>query len=467
MKAFMDDNFLLHSDVAAYLYHEHAARMPVIDYHSHLSPARMAMNANFANLTDAWLSGDHYKWRAMRAHGIEEKFCTGDASDEEKFGKWAETVPYTLRNPLYHWTHLELRRYFGITNLLDPDSADEIFAMATSMLQQDDYRPMALLKKMNVEVVCTTDDPVDNLEHHRKIRKSGAEIKVFPTWRPDKAMACHDTVSYNQYLAQLSSVSGIEISSYDRLLEALQVRHDFFHAHGCRLSDHGLEVFESEGYTDAEVQQAFSQLLAGKTIDKRAASKLRSAILHDLAVMDHEKGWVQQFHVGAVRNNNSRMYESLGPDTGFDSMGDGEMARPMTRFLDRLDQQNRLAKTILYNLNPRDNEVMATMAGNFQEAPVPGKIQWGSAWWFLDQNEGIEKQLNALSSLGLLSHFVGMLTDSRSFLSFPRHEYFRRILCNLVGRDMEKGELPDDRQMLGKMIEDICYYNAKNYFGFK
>ncbi len=463
----MDQHFLLYSDLAGYLYHEHASRMPVIDYHSHLSPARMASNEKFGSLTEAWLSGDHYKWRAMRAHGVEEKFCTGDASDREKFEKWAETVPYTLRNPLYHWTHLELLRYFGISAQLTPATAADIFGQAGEMLQQDDFRPVSLLKKLNVEVVCTTDDPVDSLEHHRKIRSSFAGIKVFPTWRPDKAMAFHDVAAYNRYLDLLGAVSGSDTGSYRQLLEALQVRHDYFHAHGCRLSDHGLEVFEAEDYTVSEISRFFNDLRAGKPLDPLSSSKLRSALLHDLALMDHEKGWVQQFHMGALRNNNSRMYSDLGPDTGFDSMGDREIARPMARFLDSLDKKNCLAKTILYNLNPRDNEVMATMAGNFQEAPVAGKIQWGSAWWFLDQKEGIEKQLNALSGLGLLSHFVGMLTDSRSFLSFPRHEYFRRILCNLVARDVENGELPDDREWLATMIENICYNNAKNYFGFK
>lgn len=466
MKKFLDENFLLQTPTAQYLYHQHAAHMPIIDYHCHLSPVQLARNELFENITQAWLYGDHYKWRAMRTNGIEEHYCTGRASDPEKFQKWAETVPHTLRNPLYHWTHLELQRYFGITDLLGPETATAIYDRASALLQQKEYAPMALLRKMQVEIVCTTDDPVDSLEDHRIIRELGEAVRVIPAWRPDKLLMVNDPHSFNTYLEKLAYASGIIIRSYTELLDALKIRHDFFHAAGCRLSDHGLEHFYAADYTLAGVHDVFRKVRKGKVPDPEEVQAFRSALLHDLAVMDHERGWTQQFHIGALRNNNTRMLNQYGPDGGFDSIGDFPVARAMAGFLDRLDQEGRLAKTILYNLNPADNEVMATMIGNFQDGSVPGKIQWGSGWWFLDQKDGMEKQLNALSNLGLLSRFVGMLTDSRSLLSYPRHEYFRRILCNLVGRDIENGELPDDKAWLGKMIEDICYNNANNYFLF-
>jgi glucuronate isomerase len=465
MKKFLDKNFLLENKTAEYLYHEHAVKMPIIDYHCHLSPAQIALNEGFKNITQAWLYGDHYKWRAMRTHGVDERFCTGNASDQEKFEKWAETVPYTLRNPLYHWTHLELQRYFDISDLLHPGTAASIYEKASAMLNQEEYRPQGLLRKMKVEVVCTTDDPLDSLEYHRKIKDAG-QVKVIPTWRPDKLLTVHNPLLFNEYLDTLIRVSDTEIGKYAHLLEAIQKRHDFFHENGCRLSDHGMENFIAEDYSTADIDMIFATVRKGNGLTKEEILKFRSAMLHDLAVMDHEKGWTQQFHLGAMRNNNSRMVALKGPDIGFDSIGDYAIAEPMSRFLDRLDREHKLAKTILYNLNPADNEVMATMAGNFQDGSVPGKIQWGSAWWFLDQKDGMEKQLNTLSNLGILRHFVGMLTDSRSFLSFPRHEYFRRILCNLIGNDVEAGELPDEKRLLGELIEDICYYNARNFFGF-
>lgn len=466
MKKFLDENFLLQTKTAEYLYHEHAARMPIIDYHCHLSPSQIAENKNFDNLTQAWLYGDHYKWRAMRTNGIPEHFCTGSATDREKFEKWAATVPYTLRNPLYHWTHLELQRYFGIHELLTPETAGGIYERTSAMLQQDDYRPQGLLKRMRVEIVCTTDDPVDSLEHHDRILRDHAEARVIPAWRPDKLLMVDHPEKFNEYLNTLAEVSDVDIVSYSALLEALRRRHDFFHRAGCRLSDHGLENFYAEDYTPAEINAIFNKVRMGSELSPAAISAFRSAILFDLAVMDHQRGWTQQFHIGALRNNNTGMFNTYGPDGGFDSIGDLPVARPMSRFLDRLDKEGKLAKTILYNLNPADNEVMATMIGNFQDGSVPGKMQWGSGWWFLDQKDGMEKQLNALSNLGLLSRFVGMLTDSRSLLSYPRHEYFRRVLCNLVGKDAENGELPGDKGWLGKMIRDICYYNAKNYFQF-
>ena len=467
MNNFMDDNFILQNKTAEYLYHEHARKMPIIDYHSHLIPQQIAENRRFENITQPWLYGDHYKWRAMRTNGVDEKYCTGNASDWEKFEKWAETVPHTLRNPLFHWTHLELRAYFGITDVLNPSSAKTIYEKASSMLQDDNYRVQGLLQKMNVEVVCTTDDPIDNLEYHRAIAKAKVSPKIYPTWRPDKAMAVENPVAYNEYLNSLAKVSGTEINRYDDLIEALQKRHDFFHAQGCRLSDHGLENFYAENYTQSEIDSVFLKIRSGKALEKDEILKFKSATLFDFALMDHGKDWTQQFHIGAMRNNSARMFRNLGPDTGFDSIGDYPVAVPMSRFLDKLDTNNKLAKTILYNLNPADNEVLATMLGNFQDGTIPGKIQFGSGWWFLDQKDGMIKQMNALSNLGLLSRFVGMLTDSRSFLSYPRHEYFRRILCNLLGTDVENGEIPDDKALLGQMVENICYFNAKNYFKFQ
>jgi glucuronate isomerase len=465
MKHFMDENFLLHSKTAEILYQEFAKDLPVIDYHCHLPPDEIAENRQFANLTKIWLDGDHYKWRAMRANGIPEEFCTGNASDEQKFIKWAETVPYTLRNPLYHWTHLELKRYFGIETILDPSSASQIYREAGKKLNTGEYRVQSLLKKMNVEVVCTTDDPIDSLEHHQKIKAQNLAVKVLPTWRADKALAIENPQTYNPYLNKLSEVSGIDISNYSDLILALRKRQSFFNSMGCRLSDHGLETFYAEDFTISEVEKTFAKVRSGKKPDHAELLSFKSALLYELAVMDHELGWAQQFHIGVLRNNNSRMFSLIGPDKGFDSIGDFEVARPMAKFFDKLESSQKLTKTIVYNLNPRDNELIATMIGNFNDGSFPGKMQFGSGWWFLDQKDGMEKQMNALSSLGLLSRFVGMLTDSRSFMSFPRHEYFRRILCNMIGKDVENGELPNDIKLLGKMVQDISYFNAREFFG--
>ncbi|HOK51820.1 MAG TPA: glucuronate isomerase [Bacteroidales bacterium] len=467
MKKFLDENFLLHSSVAEYLYHEHAARMPIIDYHCHLNPQEIADDINFENLTQAWLSGDHYKWRAMRTNGVEEKYCTGDAPDREKFLKWAETVPYTIRNPLFHWTHLELKRYFGIDRLLNPTTAEEIYETASNLLRQKEYSVRNLLRKMRVEVVCTTDDPADTLEHHQKIKADGFEIRILPTWRPDAAMAVENPVTYNAYLDRLGMAAGVDIRTFNHLLEALHIRHNYFHENGCRLSDHGVETFYADEYTPAEIQAIFNKVRAGSVLSNAEISKFKSAMCYEFGLMDHARGWVQQWHVGPLRNNNTRMYRLLGPDKGFDSIGDARYGKALALFLDRLDQTNQLPKTILYNINPADNELIATMIGNFQDGWVPGKIQMGAAWWFLDQKEGIERQINALSNMGLLSRFVGMLTDSRSYLSYPRHEYFRRILCNVIGSEVEKGEIPFEKEWLGKMVENICYFNALHYFGFK
>lgn len=467
MKKFLDENFLLETKTAEYLYHEHAARMPIIDYHCHLSPLQVAENKNFENITQPWLYGDHYKWRAMRTNGVDERFCSGNASDREKFNKWAETVPYTMRNPLYHWTHLELQRYFNINTLLGPQTADEIYEQTAALLRQPEYSPVGLIRRMNVEVVCTTDDPVDTLEHHKKIAELVKDLVVRPAWRPDKLLTVDDPGSFNKYISLLESSSGMNIRKFTELLEAVDKRHQFFHNAGCRLSDHGLDVFYADDYTPGEIEAVFFKVRNGGVSTHMEASRFKSAMLYELAVMDHKRGWVQQFHAGAMRNNNTRMLMAYGPDGGFDSIGDYRYAPAMSRFLNRLNNEGKLARTILYNLNPADNEIMATMCGNFQDGSFPGKIQWGAAWWFLDQKDGIEKHLNTLSNLGLLSRFVGMLTDSRSLLSYPRHEYFRRVLCNLLGNDVEKGELPDEKAWLGKITEDICYNNAKNYFNFK
>lgn len=466
MKEFLDKNFLLHSQTSEKLYHEFAKDLPIIDYHCHLSPEDIATNRKFKTLTKVWLSGDHYKWRAMRANGIAEKYCTGTANDKEKFIKWAETVPYTMRNPLYQWTHLELRRYFNIHKLLNPDTAQEIYDVCNSLLKTDEFSTQNLLGKMNVEVICTTDDPVDTLEYHKKISDDKLEIKVLPTFRPDKAMTVEEPAVYNQYLDKLGETAGMDIVSYPELIDALKKRHDFFAGMGCRLSDHGINTFYSENFSVKEVSKIFRKIRTGYSLDQLEIRKFKSAMLLELGIMNHEKGWTQQFHYGALRNNNSLMLNRKGPDTGFDSIGDEPVARSMSLFLDRLAAREKLTKTIIYNLNPKDNELVASMTGNFQDGSVPGKIQFGSGWWFMDQKHGIENQLNSLSNMGLLSRFAGMVTDSRSFLSFPRHEYFRRVLCNLIGEDVENGELPGDLDILGKMVQDISYYNARNYFNF-
>ena len=464
----MDENFLLQTKTAQELYHEHAAKMPIIDYHCHLVPKMVADDHKFRSLTEIWLGGDHYKWRAMRTNGVDERFCTGaDTSDWEKFEKWAETVPYTMRNPLYHWTHLELKTAFGINKILNKDTAREIFDECNEKLAMPEYSARGMMTRYNVEAVCTTDDPIDSLEYHIATRNSGFATKMLPTWRPDKAMAVEVPADFRAYIEKLAEVSGVTINTFDDVVAALKVRHDFFASLGCKLSDHGIEEFYAEDYTDAEIKAIFNKVYGGAELSKEEILKFKSAMLVVFAEMDHEKGWTQQFHYGAIRNNNTRMFEKLGPDTGFDSIGEFNTAKAMSKFLNRLDYNDKLTKTILYNLNPCANEVIATMLGNFQDGKIAGKIQFGSGWWFLDQKDGMEKQMNALSVLGLLSRFVGMLTDSRSFMSYPRHEYFRRTLCNLVGRDVENGELPaSEMKFIGQMIEDISYNNAKNFFQF-
>lgn len=468
MKKFLDENFLLQSETAQRLYHEHAANQPIIDYHCHLIPSMVANDHQFKTLTEIWLGGDHYKWRAMRTNGVDERYCTGkDTSDWEKFEKWAETVPYTMRNPLYHWTHLELKTCFGIEKLLSPKTAREIYDECTAKLQTPEYSARNLMRKYKVEVVCTTDDPIDSLEHHLKAKQDGFEVKMLPTWRPDKAMAVESSANFKAYVEQLAQVSEITISTFDDMILALRKRQDFFAEMGCKLSDHGIEEFYAEDYTDAEIKTIFNKVYGGLELTQSEILKFKSAMMVIFAEMDWEKGWTQQFHYGTIRNNNTRLFNQLGPDTGFDSIGSFNTAKALSKFLNRLDSQNKLTKTILYNLNPADNEMIATMIGNFQDGTVAGKIQFGSGWWFLDQKDGMEKQMNSLSVLGLLSRFVGMLTDSRSFISYPRHEYFRRTLCNLIGNDVENGLLPyQELDFIGKMVEDISYNNAKSFFNF-
>ena len=466
MKQFIDENFLLNNKTAETLYHEFAKEMPIIDYHCHLPPDQIAEDKNFENLTQVWLYGDHYKWRAMRANGIDEAYITGNKSDWEKFEKWAETVPYTLRNPLFHWTHLELQRYFDVHDILSPATAKKIYDECTAKLQTPEYSVRNLLRKMNVLTVATTDDPIDHLAYHQQLKNDGFEVKVLPAFRPDKAMNADDVTALNIYIGKLETVYGGAIQDFRTYLGALKSRHDYFAANGCVLSDHGLEQLYAEQYTMEEVSLIFDKIRSAATLTAQEVLQFKSAMLYEFAVWDNEKGWVQQYHIGALRDNNSRMLQTLGPDTGLDSIGDFAQGAALSKFLNRLDTDNKLTKTIIYNLNPADNELIATMIGNFNDGSVAGKIQYGSAWWFLDQKEGMIRQINALSNMGLLSRFVGMLTDSRSFLSFPRHEYFRRLLCNLFGEDIENGELPDDIAWVGKIVQDICYNNAKSYFNF-
>jgi len=466
MKTFITDDFLLHSDVAQELYHDHAKQQPIFDYHCHLPPDQIAANRRFDNLYQIWLEGDHYKWRAMRSNGVAERFCTGDATEREKFDAFARTVPRTLRNPLYHWTHLELLRHFGIDDLLDESTAESVWQRANEQLAET--RVHDLLTRSRVAVVCTTDDPTDTLEHHRKIKEQGTlETRVYPTFRPDKALGVEQPAAFNAWTDKLAAASGTECATLDGFLGALKQRHDFFHEMGGRLSDHGMNALDEEDCTEREAAAIFNRARSGGQVSPGEAAAYRGFMMIFFGHLDAEKGWTKQLHLGALRNNNTRLLRKLGPDTGFDSIGDQPQAAALARYLDRLDQDDCLPKTVLYNLNPADNYLFGTMIGNFQDGTVPGKIQFGSGWWFLDQKEAMEWQLNALSNLGLLSRFVGMLTDSRSFLSYPRHEYFRRILCNLIGRDVANGELPRDMGLLAQIVRDICYGNARDYFGLE
>jgi glucuronate isomerase len=463
---FLDENFLLENDFSKILYHDFAKSLPIIDYHNHLPPDQIASDIVFENITKIWLAGDHYKWRAMRTLGVKEVYITGEASDEEKFKKWSESVPYTVRNPLYHWTHLELKRYYGLEELLNGENAEKIYEITSDITNKKNFSTRSLLEKMKVEVVCTTDDPVDSLEHHQTYAANPSSFGMFPAFRPDKSFAVENPISYRHYLQKLEATSKISITSYDDLLQVLQQRVNYFHKNGGRLSDHGLERIYYFSNAPFDIHTLFKKVYSGAILTNEEVAYFKYKTLLELCKMYHEKGWTQQFHLGAMRNNNSRIYQKLGPDIGFDSIGDYPQAMGLSAFLNELDTTDQLCKTVLYNLNPGDNEVIATMCGNFNDGSIRGKIQFGSGWWFLDQKDGMEDQMNILSNMGLISTFVGMLTDSRSFLSFPRHEYFRRILCNLFGKDMENGELPQDEKWIGKIIQDICYYNARDYFQF-
>lgn len=465
MKPFIHDDFLLHGESARQLYHEYAKPQPIIDYHCHLSPSEIAQDRTFENLTQIWLEGDHYKWRAMRANGIPEHYCTGQGSDWDKFLAFARTVPKTLRNPIYHWTHLELKRYFGIDTLLSEHTAEQIWNTANEQLQSLSVHQ--LLEQSKVLALCTTDDPADALTTHQQIAESDLSTKVYPTFRPDKALAIDQPESFNTWVDRLAATTGPTISDLASFLSALAARHEAFHEVGGRLSDHGATILDNVDCTEQEAAAIFSRVRAGESVSASQVAQFRTYLMVFFGHLDAGKGWTKQLHLGAQRNNNTRLYHELGPDTGFDSIGDFRHSQALAGYLDRLDRDNRLPKTILYNLNPADNYMVGTMIGNFQDGSVAGKIQFGSGWWFLDQKDGMEWQLNALSSLGLLSRFVGMLTDSRSFLSYPRHEYFRRILCNLLGRDLDNGELPDDLPLIGAIVEDVCYRNARDYFGLE
>ncbi|WP_291115378.1 glucuronate isomerase [Flavobacterium sp. UBA6135] len=463
---FIHDNFLLENKYAEELYHNYSKNQPIIDYHNHLSPKLIAENNQFKNITDVWINGDHYKWRAMRTLGVNEKFITGDASDKDKFIQWAKTVPYTMRNPLYHWTHLELARYFDIYELLNEKSAEAIYEETSQKLSTDAFSCQNLLKKANAEVVCTTEDPTDDLAYHKQLANSDFSVKVSTAFRPDKAILIAGEM-YNSYIDSLAKVVDFDINTYSDLCNALSNRIAYFNENGCQLSDHGLDQIQFENFTESEINSIFEKRRSNQPISAIEDAKFQTAILLFLCENYHQHGWVQQFHLGALRNNNARMHRILGPDTGWDSIGDFSQAKNLSALLNALDSKDKLTKTILYNLNPADNEVMATMIGNFNDGSIKGKVQFGSGWWFLDQKDGMTKQMNALSNMGLISCFIGMLTDSRSFLSFPRHEYFRRVLCNLLGDEIKRGELPNDMEWIGKMVADISYNNAKNYFNFK
>jgi len=468
MEQFISDDFLLQNGTAVKLYHQFAEHLPVIDYHCHISPQEIAENKRWENITKIWLYGDHYKWRGMRTNGIDEKFITGSADDYEKFAAWSKTVPKTLGNPLYHWTHMELNKPFGISDvLLNEETAPLIWKKTNALLAEPDFSSRSIMKQFNVKLISTTDDPVDALEFHDKIKNvKNFETQVLPAFRPDQGMAVEDSAEFINWVEKLSDAADMKIATFPDFLGAIKKRHTYFHERGCRISDHGIETAYADDYSDAEIETIFKKILTGRQLQGDEILKFKSAMLFEFGVLDHSRGWVQQYHLGALRNVNKKMYGKLGPDTGYDVIGDFEIARPLAKLLNRLDENNTLAKTIVYNLNPRDNDLIASIIGAFQDGSAAGKIQYGSAWWFLDQKDGIEKQLTSISNLGLLSRFIGMLTDSRSFLSYSRHEYFRRILCNMLGSDIEKGLLPNDLSLIGGMVEDISFGNAKAYFDF-
>ena len=464
-KRFMDKDFLLQTETSKKLYHQYAAHKPIIDYHCHLDPKMVAEDHRFKNITELWLGGDHYKWRAMRTNGVPEKYITGDASDWEKFAQWAATIPYCYRNPLFHWTHLELKTAFGIDKLLCPETAREIYEECNEKLAQPEFSARGLMRHYHEETVCTTDDPIDDVRYHRLTKDSGFEINMFPAWRPDNAMNI-DKPGFAAYIKKLGEAADVDIRTFANLVEALQKRHDYFAANGCKLSDHGMDEFYDAPYTDAQIETVFAKAMSGMLLPDNEVRQYKHAFLRVCAEMDADAGWTQQFHYGPLRNNNSVMAKRVGPDTGFDSIGEFATATSMSHFLDELNSAGKLTRTIIYTLNPNANEMIAAMIGNFQDGSEPGKMQFGAGWWFNDQLDGMRRQMDALSHLGLLSRFVGMLTDSRSFLSYPRHEYFRRLLCDMIGQDVENGLLPDDEAPLARMVEDIAYNNARRYFRF-
>lgn len=463
-KAFMDENFLLNSPTAETLFHEHAKDMPIFDYHSHVSAKEIRENKGFNSITELWLGGDHYKWRLMRTLGVDEGYITGDASDIDKFMVWARALSRAVGNPVYHWTHLELQRFFGVYDLLCEDTAEAIFSKCNEFVASDRGRVRSLISQSNVKVICTTDDPTDGLEDHIALGEEDWGTKVLPTWRPDKALAAGNSGAWNTWVDRLSEVSDTEIGDYESLLEALGKRHDFFQSVGCRISDYGIEKPYSLSRTVDEVSTAFQKLRSGKSLNGRELDVFRSQLLFDLLSMDSESDWTQQLHFGASRNPNSRCFKALGPDTGFDTIGDFTVGPELLRLLDSLDGQGKLARTIIYTLNPKDNDLIASVLASFMDGKTPGKIQFGTAWWFNDHKAGMVRQMEALSTVGMLAPFVGMLTDSRSFLSYPRHEYFRRILCDFIGSQVERGEIPQDYRLLGPIVQDICYNNAVKYF---
>jgi glucuronate isomerase len=464
---FIHDDFLLHSKAARHLYHTYAAQQPILDYHAHLAPSDIAKDRRFGNLFEPWLEDDHYKWRAMRANGISESYITGDAEPYQKFLAWARTVPFTLRNPLYHWTHLELKRYFGINELLDETTAKLIWERANDQLQTGDLTAQGILRRFDVRALCTTDDPCDDLTHHRKLNSSASGLRMYPTFRPDHALSVRQPDDWNDWIARLEGASSMEVSSFRDLLDALKQRHDFFHANGARLSDHGLDHCFATPCSETQAGLIFSKARAGRPATPTEQEQFASFMMIFFGRLDADRGWTKQLHLGALRNANTRATKRIGPNTGYDIVGDWKQAESLCRYLDLLDQENALPKMIVYNVNPVDNYVFSTAVGSFQDGVTPGKIQFGSGWWFLDQKEAIEWQMNALSNNGLLSRFIGMLTDSRSFMSFPRHEYFRRVLCNLLGADVEKGELPNDEELLGSIVRNICFENARQYLGLE
>lgn len=464
---FINDNFLLSNHTAKVLYKSYAQQMPIVDYHTHLDPKAIAENHHFSNLAEVWLGTDHYKWRLMRANGIDEHYITGGASEKDKFEKWVKTLQKAYRNPLYHWAHMELSFFFGVDDLLTEENANSIYEHCTSLLQSGKLSIHELLKKSNVEVICTTDDPLDDLKYHRQIALSNLSCKVLPTWRADKVLKTDDLPEFNEYLNRLSLLTDIPILRYDQLIMALDSRHYFFHQNGCRLADHGLSTLVSDPYSGDEVNDIFQKMRSGIPPEKREQNIYLTAILTDLALLNHKRGWAQQYHLGPLRNNSSLLFENAGADIGTDSMGDDQQIPSMSHFFDRLDKQNSLSRTIVYNLNPKDSEAFASMAANFNQSPTAGKMQYGAAWWLLDHKSGIERQIDIVSSYGLLATSIGMLTDSRSFLSFVRHDYYRRILCNLLGHDIEAGLIPSQQfESVGRMIEDICHHNAIRYFNF-